>query len=95
MKKRTFGLGAVALVASLSLTACGDDVDSLASEYCGHIEKIKDAGDDTDKLAKATMGLSDWAEENKDAKGDADDFAKAVKEECDVDPNDPSSITGK
>ena len=94
MKKSRFGLGAIALVAAFSLTACGDDVDGLASEYCEHVEKIKEAGDDPEKLTDATKDLTDWAEDNKDAKGDSDDFAKAVKDECDVDPNDPGSLLG-
>lgn len=95
MKKTRIGLGAIALAASLSLTACGADVDKLASEYCGHVDKIKDAGSDPEKLQAATKDLQKWVEDNKDEKGDPEDFQKAVKDECDIDPNDPSSIMGK
>lgn len=95
MKKHTLGLGAIMMAAAFSLTACGgDDVDSLASEYCDHVDEIKAAGDDPDKLADATDSLTDWLEDNKDAKGDPDDFADAVMKECDIDPNDPSSLLG-
>ncbi|KRB78007.1 hypothetical protein ASE01_07485 [Nocardioides sp. Root190] len=85
MKKTTLGLGSIVLVAAFSLSACGgSDEGELAKEYC---ELVKDANaaaesGDTDKVAEATKALTDWAEENKDAKGDGDKFADAVKDEC-------------
>lgn len=84
MKKTTLGLGSMMLAAALSLTACGGSEEELAKEYC---ELAKDANEaaesgDADKVAEATKALTDWAEENKDARGDEDKFTDAVKEEC-------------
>ncbi|MCX6398790.1 MAG: hypothetical protein NTX33_02520 [Propionibacteriales bacterium] len=93
MKKTSLGLGSVMMMAALSLTACGGaDEGELAKEYC---ELARDANDavesgDAEKAADAAQALTDWAEENKDATGDADKFADAVKDECsDVSPNLP------
>ncbi|GAA1527660.1 hypothetical protein [Nocardioides humi] len=93
MKKTTLGLGSIVLAAAFSLTACGGaDEGKLAKEYC---ELAKDASDaaasgDADKAEKAAKALTDWAEKNKDARGDGEEFAKAIKEECgDLSPSLP------
>jgi len=89
MKKTTLGLGAIALAASLSLTACGDDEGELAKEYCKIAKKLDGAKDDPSKLTEVSKELSDWANDNKDKKGDPDKFADAVKDECDIDVANP------
>lgn len=83
MKKTTLSLGALIMAAGLSLSACGTDEGELAKEYCDIVEKAKD------DPAKAAKEINDWVEENKDKKGDSDEFADAVKEECDVDLSNP------
>ncbi|NYI46017.1 ABC-type glycerol-3-phosphate transport system substrate-binding protein [Nocardioides aromaticivorans] len=84
MKKTTLGLGAIALAAALSLTACGTDEGKLAKEYCDLLKDATSAADsgDTAKAAEASKALTDWLEKNKDVKGDEDEFTDAVKDEC-------------
>ena len=84
MKKTTLGLGSLMLAAALSLTACGTDEGQLAKEYCDLLEgstKAAESGD-ADEIAEANKELTDWLEENKDVKGDEDEFTDAVKDEC-------------
>lgn len=84
MKKTTLGLGGIMLAAALSLTACGGSEEELASEYCKLAKDANDAVEagDTEKAAEASEALLEWAEENKDVKGDEDKFTDAVKDEC-------------
>ncbi|MEV5001457.1 hypothetical protein [Nocardioides sp. LML1-1-1.1] len=92
MKKTTLGLASIALAATFSLTACGADEGKLAKEFCDLNKDLTAAtkSGDADKVNKASKALTDWAEENKDVKGDEDKFTDAVKEECGDDvPNLP------
>lgn len=85
MKKSSLGLGAIALVAGLTLTACGgDSADDLASDYCDIVKDIDKAtkDGDTDKLESISKEVTEWAKDHKDSDVDGDDFAKAVKDEC-------------
>jgi len=84
MKKTTLGLGSLMLAAAFSLSACGTDEGQLAKEYCDLLEDSTKAAEsgDADKVADATKELTDWLEENKDVKGDEDEFTDAVKDEC-------------
>lgn len=84
MKKTTLGLGSIVLAAAFSLTACGTNEGELAKEYCDLVKDANAAAEsgDADKVAEATKALTDWAEENKDVKGDEDEFTDAVKDEC-------------
>ena len=84
MKKTTLGLASVALVAAFSLSACGTDEGKLAKEYCDLLKDVTSAADSGDaaKVEKANKKLTDWLDENKDVKGDEDEFTDAVKDEC-------------
>lgn len=84
MKKTTLGLASVVLAAAFSLTACGTNEGELAKEYCDLLKDVNAATEsgDADKLADASKAVTDWLEENKDVKGDEDEFADALKEEC-------------
>lgn len=85
MKKTALGLGSILLAASFSLSACGGaDEEGLAKEYCDLVKEANEAAEsgDVDAAQDAADKLLEWAEDNKDAKGDEEAFTDAVNEEC-------------
>lgn len=87
MKKTTATLSGILVAAGLMLTACGNEAEDLASEYCEMTEDLEQAtkDNDTEKMQEISKELMDWAKENEDTDVDEDDFKDAVKDECGAD----------
>lgn len=87
MKKTTAGLSGILVAAALMLSACGNEAEDLASEYCDIYEDMQDASKDQDtkKIEELTKDLEEWSDKAEDSDVDEDEFKDAVKDECDVD----------